>query len=121
MRDTHIRQFIAWLTQNRVATWAEIRAAGFAKTFNGATRQRLVALGVVIIDQGVTESPPSGAHRNHNLYRIGDAEYSVKKAGRRPGYRLDETAREQMMVRAAVTTLTKRGYTISPPESAVNG
>lgn len=121
MRQTKVNEFLRWLEQHGPANWGDIQNAGFRSTFNGASRKRLISAGVIIVERGVTESPQSGAHRNYNLYSIGPGEYVPKKAGRRPGYRLSDDAREQMMVRSAMTILRKRGYMIVPPTSNAHG
>lgn len=121
MRDTKINRFLEWLQAHGPANWSQIEAAGFRSIFNGETRKRLISSGVILIDRGLNESPKSGSHRHHNIYRVGGIPYTPNKSGRRSGYRLTDDAREQMMVRSAMTILKKRGYIVFPPGSEVHG
>lgn len=121
MRKTKLSQFLDWLTDHSPANWGQIKEAGFKSVFTGQTRQKLVSLGIVLVEKTVIDDAQAGQHRHLNLYSMSGKPYQRKQPGRRAGYRLDSSARKNMMVRGAITTLMRYGYHIVPPEANENG
>lgn len=121
IRRTRVSEFLQWLRENGPVSWHQIQSAGFRSIFNGQTRKRLVANGVIVIERAVRQSPKSGAHCQYNLYSLSNTPYQPKRPGRKVGYRLTEEARNKMMIRSAETILRNKGYLVLPPEKLSHG
>lgn len=113
---TRARELQAWLRAHGPATMREIQDAGFTN-FQGVTRERMMKYGSIEAYRGPNpHSEPRYARIVTTLYMATDKDYDPPR-GARPGTPVAAEIKEAAVVARAVSTLTRRGYKVIPPNT----